>query len=691
MNAKWLKSAIIAAIAVGSAAVTPAQSWKQVGPPGGTVISLAADSHNIKKLYLGTSDGHVFHSSDEGLHWQLLSRIGAGQDDVITHILIDPRDANRLYASTWTLYSGGGGVYLSEDAGKSWKVIGLAHETVRALAQAPTNPKILLAGSLTGVYRSTDEGATWALITPAKHEDLRNFDSVAFDPRDENIIYAGTYHLPWKTTNGGKDWFPIQKGMIDDSDVMSIVVDPTKPENVHATACSGIYHSTDAAQTWTKYKGIPFVFRRTQLIRQDPKNPQVLYAGTTSGLWKTTNENDWKRVTPGDWVINSIIIDPEHTDRLILGTERQGVQISENGGASFSAANVGFQHQHLLDVAIDHESPERALVVLTFDTDAFLATRDGGNTWSTLGPGLKRTDLKHVYAAPGGWWASMNNGGWMKYDESTRKWVKAGLFIPEPTPVAAATTPAPVAKTRKGVPAKKTTTVAKKAAPKAKAPVFVAVQVNDMAFGNDSWFAATTGGILVSKDKGATWKNAGTESFLKLPATSLEANADGTQVWAISQKTLVYSADGGAHWDNKDLSFAAAGNLRLHHVDDTNLFITSNMGLYTSHDGGKHWSRSDVRELQFQDVAGNRNAMVVSLQKHGLLASFDSGKSWKRVEDPLAEGYFPVVRVRRNGALVAASATEGLLSLELEGRSASITGGGSQALLTSDGVAKPKN
>ena len=85
---------------------------------------------------------------------------------------------------------------------------------------------------------------------------------------------------------------------------------------------------------------------------------------------------------------------------------------------------------------------------------------------------------------------------------------------------------------------------------------------------------------------------------------------DGTQIWAISQRSLVYSADGGAHWDNKDLSFAEAGNLRLHQVDDTNLFITSNMGLYTSHDGGRNWSRSDVRELQFQDVAGNRNAMV---------------------------------------------------------------------------------
>ena len=685
MNAKWLG---LVALGLAAAISSPAQTWRPVGPPGGTVISLQADSHDVKKIYLGTSDGHVFHSNDQGAHWQLLSRIGAGQDDVITHILVDPRDSNRLYASTWSLYSGGGGVYRSDDAGHNWKVIGLAHETVRALAQAPSNPKILLAGSLTGVYRSSDEGATWDLITPPKHEDLRNFDSVAFDPRDENIIYAGTYHLPWKTTNGGKDWFPIQKGMIDDSDVMSIVVDPANPENVHATACSGIYHSVNAAQTWTKYKGIPFVFRRTQLIRQDPKDPQVLYAGTTSGLWKTTNENDWKRITPGDWVINAIIIDPNHTDRLILGTERQGVQISENGGATFTSSNLGFQHQHLLDVAIDHESPERALVVLTFDTDAFLATRDGGTSWSTLGPGLKRTDLKHVYAAPGGWWASLTNGGWMKYDESTRKWVKAGLYIPEPTPVAAVTTPAPATKGKKGVPAKKTT-VAKRAAPKAKSPVLVAVSVNDMAFGKEAWFAATAGGILASKDQGVTWKNAGIEAFLKQPATSLEATLDGTQIWAISQRSLIYSADAGAHWENKDLSFAAAGNLRLHHVDDTNLFITSNMGLYTSHDGGRNWSRSDVRELQFQDVAGNGNAMVLSLQKHGLLASFDSGKSWKRVDDPLAEGYFPVVRVRRNGALVAASATEGLLSLELEGHSAS--GGGTAMLLTPDGVQKPKN
>src|SRR5436190_147375 len=104
------------------------------------------------------------------------------------------------------------------DAGRSWNLIGLAHENVRAIAQAPTRKNTFVVGAVSGVYRSNDDGNTWERITPEKHADLRNFDSIAFDPRDENIIYAGTYHLPWKTTDGGKNWFNIGKGMIDDSD-----------------------------------------------------------------------------------------------------------------------------------------------------------------------------------------------------------------------------------------------------------------------------------------------------------------------------------------------------------------------------------------------------------------------------------------------------------------------------------------
>jgi len=683
MNSKWFGAV---ALALAAAVATPAQQWRQVGPAGGTVISLQADPRDANKIYLGTSDGHVFFSSDEGQHWNLLSRIGSGQDDVVTHILVDPRDSRRLYASTWTLYSGGGGVYRSDDSGRSWKLIGLGKETVRALAQAPTNPKLFVAGSLTGVYRSNDDGNTWERITPTGHEDLRNFDSLAFDPKDPNTIYAGTYHLPWKTTDGGKNWTSIKAGMIDDSDVMTMIVDPANPSNVHATACSGIYRSVDAGQNWKRYGGIPFVYRRTQLIRQDPQNPEVLYAGTTSGLWKTTNEgaDQWKRMTPVDWVVNAILVDPRNPQRIIIGTEREGVQISENGGSTFAAANNGFHHQHILDVAIDREHPDHALVVLTFDTNAFLATKNGGASWTTLGPGLKRTDVKHVYAMPTGWWASLANGGLMKYDETTNKWVKAGLFVPEaPAAVAQQTSTKTAAKGKKPAP------VAKKPLPKKAPPQQLAFQVNELTYGGNKWFAATTGGVLVSTDKGATWKLAASETPVKSPAQSLEASVDGSQVWAVSQKNLLYSADGGAHWEAKELAFASAGNLRLRRMDDDNLFITSNMGLYISRDAGRNWNRADIRDLQFQDAAGAGNARLVSLQRRGLVASFDSGKTWQRVNDPLAEGYFPLVRANNSGSLFAVSATEGLFTLEAGSRSASEAMGGS-SLMMLDSTQKPR-
>ena len=213
-----------------------------------------------------------------------------------------------------------------------------------------------------------------------------------------------------------------------------------------------------------------------------------------------------------------------------------------------------------------------------------------------------------------------------------------------------------------------------------------------MQFTNEAWIAATTSGLVISKDHGTTWKSVAKDDLLRQPAQSLEASKDGQQVWAISQKNLLYSADGGAHWDARELPFASAGNLRLHKLDDTNLFITSNMGLYASKDAGRNWNRADVHDLRFQDVAGSGNALVVSLAQHGLIASFDSGKSWKHIDGAFAEGYVPVVRTQRNGSVVAASATEGLLSYDPDSKGAASADGsvGVSSLVNPSNGAQPK-
>ena len=256
------------------AAAARAQSWKPLGPPGGDVRALAADPARPSRIFLGTADGHIFGSVDSGARWTLLGRASSRLDAVITAIVVDPRDGNVLFASSWTRDAAtGGGVFRSADGGSTWSAAGLAGQAVRALAMAPSDPNVLVAGTLDGVYRSLDASKTWERISPEHHEELRNLDSLAIDPRDPQTIYAGTFHLPWKTSDGGRTWRPIHEGMIDDSDVMSLLIDGANPQRIYASACSGIYRSDDSAAQWRKIQGIPYTARRTYAIAQDPKQP----------------------------------------------------------------------------------------------------------------------------------------------------------------------------------------------------------------------------------------------------------------------------------------------------------------------------------------------------------------------------------------------------------------------------------
>ena len=103
------------------------------------------------------------------------------------------------------------------------------------------------------------------------------------------MVYAGTWHLPWKTTDGGKTWHNIKQGLIVDSDVFSIIVDPEHAHIVYLSACSGIYKSENAGILFRKIQGIPSEARRTRSLMQDPEKRDVVYAGTTEGLYKTVD------------------------------------------------------------------------------------------------------------------------------------------------------------------------------------------------------------------------------------------------------------------------------------------------------------------------------------------------------------------------------------------------------------------
>ena len=148
---------------------------------------------------------------------------------------------------------------------------------------------------------------------------------MAIDPRDPQIIYAGTWHLPWKTSDGGLHWSSIKQGVIDDSDVFSIILDRGNPQTVFASACSGIYQSDDGGKLFRKVQGMPDSARRTRVLEQDPQDADTLYAGTTEGLWKTTDGGqDFRLISPPDFILNGVLVDPRNSGRVLIATDRGG-------------------------------------------------------------------------------------------------------------------------------------------------------------------------------------------------------------------------------------------------------------------------------------------------------------------------------------------------------------------------------
>jgi photosystem II stability/assembly factor-like uncharacterized protein len=633
---------------------------------------MAADPGNPDVLYLGTVDGHIFSSQDAGAHWRLTGRVGNRADTVVMAIVVDRRESRRIFAATRTLGENGGGVFRSDDAGATWRPAGLAGQSVRALVQAESDASLFFAGTIDGVYRSRGDVGLWERISPANHEDLRNFDSLAADPRNPDVLYAGTYHLPWKTVDGGQHWQPVTAGMVDDSDVMSITFDPGNPDRVYASACSGIYHSDTAGAKWAKYGGIPFLSRRTQIIRQDPVNSAIVYAGTTDGLWKTTNAGaTWARVSTPNWTISAILLDARKPGRIILGVEGLGVYVSRDAGANFTATNEGFSHRQVRELVTDPQQPARMLLVLTNATEGIYATSDSGRTWTPLTHGANVQTLRHVYAAPepaSGWWATPQSGGLLHYDAARASWVQAGAIITRAAPPATHGAK-PGANSRSssvnGATAKTTT-----AAHATTTSRTFGAQVYDLAFSRDAWLAATSEGLFASHDHGATWSDfASYSSVSNAPHAAVRIariSADGRSVWVLGDSGLLISRDSGATWAAADPSLHTKDVDKLVVAGDSTLFAMRNGGALISLDAGLTWRFLNAPDAQVADVAVEGDEWIIATRQHGLFVSANKGQSWKQLGGQLGEGSFPTLAAGTSSRLLlAASATEGLFALRV--------------------------
>ena len=268
-------------------------------------------------LYVGTSAGAIYTSTDGGETWRGFAKFR--QDYVIDCIAVD---GPNIYVASWTMGDPSQGAFLhSTDSGKTWVLTSNKHFTALTVVRG-----VVYVGSADGVYRSVD-GLTFEAISTG----IKNVQSIAVDPESPSSIFVGTWHLGYFTHNGGMTWHSIHKGIINDSDFFTIVLNGN---TIYIGACSGIYKGSDDGEQFRKEKTKTDA-RRTKVLRQVSNN--TLYAGTTDGIWISTDAGKtWKRRGSRYITVNDMLA--TSSNHLVVATLHHGVIWSDDGGKTYTQA-----------------------------------------------------------------------------------------------------------------------------------------------------------------------------------------------------------------------------------------------------------------------------------------------------------------------------------------------------------------
>ncbi|HYK03721.1 MAG TPA: hypothetical protein VE974_18325 [Thermoanaerobaculia bacterium] len=354
-----------------------AAQWRRAGLYGADVRALIVDPAHPDTLYLGTSGGEVYVSNDGAKSWTN-PRYGIPFPNYIVDNLLLDREGV-LWAASWGLW-GGGVIAVSSDSGRTWerRDAGLEDFSVRAIAVDPNDANFVVAGGLTGVYRSRNAGKTWTKIS-----DQINVESLAIDPRSQDRIFVGTWRQGWRTDDGGKSWKHVADGMVLDTDMFHITIDPAKPDNVWVATCGWVYNSQNGGDKWTRYRD-GFNNRRIHDVDIDPCDKDVIYAGSVAGLYRTEDHGkSWYVMSDESLVINSVVLHPQRPQRIVLGIEGDGVYLSNDRGKTFQRTSDGLHNLRITNIAPDPFRKNRVYASVVFGGNAsgIYRSDDAGKTW----------------------------------------------------------------------------------------------------------------------------------------------------------------------------------------------------------------------------------------------------------------------------------------------------------------------
>ncbi|HEX5275775.1 MAG TPA: hypothetical protein VFW34_10915 [Candidatus Rubrimentiphilum sp.] len=377
-----LLTALLFACALARVAAKDAQfgdlSYRWLGPAvmGGRLDAVAGIPGDPTVVYLAHSSGGLWKSQNGGLSFA--SVFEAGRTEAIGAIAIDPNNARRVLIGTGEGFPRntavyGDGVWLSTDGARHWRNAGLMQSgSIAKIAIDPQDSKIVLAAAMgrefapggeRGIYRSDDGGSHWKRVLYVN--DTTGGSDVAFDPKDGNIVFAGTFDYlrrPWtmisggigsglyKSVDAGKTWRKLTDPALHNGlpagpiNRVGVSVCYSNPAMVYAfvpVKNGMLYRSTDGGEHWQMRNASqeinfrPFYFSQ---VRCDPANPQKVFA-VAGGLRVSLNGGRTFRNAGGGGDNHDLWIDPKNPRRLLNGSDL-GFDYSVDGGKTWSFDNV---------------------------------------------------------------------------------------------------------------------------------------------------------------------------------------------------------------------------------------------------------------------------------------------------------------------------------------------------------------
>jgi photosystem II stability/assembly factor-like uncharacterized protein len=351
--------------------------WRCIGPfRAGRTVGAAGIPTQPNVFYIGVNNGGVWKTTDAGRTWQpLFDEQPTGS---IGDLAIAPSDPRIIYVGSGEGLqrpdlSTGNGIYKSIDGGRTWRHLGLREaQQIGSIIVDPTNPDRVFVAALghpygpnteRGVYRSLDGGATWERVL--YRDENTGAIQVAFDPRNPQVIYADLWAArqgPWengawqgpgsglfKSTDGGRTWRPLTKGLPNFAAGLGRIgfdIAPSQPRTIYATVdanpdVAGIYRSDDGGENWRRLNGEPRIWGRGgdfAEIRVHPRDPETVFVGNTASYKSTDGGRTFTSLkgAPGGDDYHRIWINPLHPEIMLFATD-QGATITVNGGETWSS------------------------------------------------------------------------------------------------------------------------------------------------------------------------------------------------------------------------------------------------------------------------------------------------------------------------------------------------------------------